>query len=416
MIARRCSRASTATRRSSRTCRGPKDGDCRPWRRCTRARGSWRARRRRACATIARSCIVDPLDVDAIAARARAAPARCDDDAVAATRRRASVADLTWRNCRARPPGGLAMRVALDVSAVPERIAGRRTLRRRAGATPARARGVDTTLVTRRDDATGGRRWSPAPDVAPLVPGARVARLVYEAWRLGTSEPAREASTCGTAALHDAPSGFDPDGGDDPRPHVLHESASGTSDRRSRSSAARSPTRPTHAQVLISVSEFTARQTRRARARPRARSSSRRTASTSSGSRPTHSTTSAARASTACRRTSRTSSSSGPSSRARGSTSCSRPSSELARDDPTLELWIAGQPGWGWRNSTTSSAAPPACVAHSPARLRRRGGAARRLLREARVRGLSVEGGGFRSAGPRGDGLRRVGGDHARTR
>ncbi len=92
-----CSSVSTATPRSSPTCRAPKGGVCRRSRRCTPARASSRARRRRASRTMTVSSRVDPLDVASIAEGLLAALHEgVDEDSRAA--RRTSVADLTWRN------------------------------------------------------------------------------------------------------------------------------------------------------------------------------------------------------------------------------------------------------------------------------------------------------------------------------
>jgi glycosyltransferase involved in cell wall biosynthesis len=84
------------------------------------------------------------------------------------------------------------VKVALDVSAVPPRIAGAgRYIAELAARLP--ERGEETTLVTRRDDATRWRERSPRSTVASIVPNARAARLTYEAWVLGTSQTARAA-------------------------------------------------------------------------------------------------------------------------------------------------------------------------------------------------------------------------------
>ena len=82
------------------------------------------------------------------------------------------------------------MRVALDVSAVPARVAGAgryvvELARRLPGA------GVTTTLVARRDDAARWREWSSARVLDP-VPPSRPARLAYEALRAGRGSLARE--------------------------------------------------------------------------------------------------------------------------------------------------------------------------------------------------------------------------------
>ncbi|MDE3107040.1 MAG: glycosyltransferase family 4 protein [Acidobacteriota bacterium] len=93
---------------------------------------------------------------------------------------------------RARSPGGLVVKVALDVSAVPPRIAGagRYVAEVAARLTPL---GVETTLVTRRDDLDRWRTRAPQTTLAPLVPTNRVGRLLYEATRLGSSPVARQA-------------------------------------------------------------------------------------------------------------------------------------------------------------------------------------------------------------------------------
>ena len=114
---------------------------------------------------------VDPLDVDAIAAGTASRRSRLDDgDAVDSRRagvgRRPHVAQR-----RPRPPGGVAMKVALDVSAVPTATRGRRSLHRGTGATRCPAHGVDTTLVTRRDDDAAVARL-----VAGVVRGVRRAQ------------------------------------------------------------------------------------------------------------------------------------------------------------------------------------------------------------------------------------------------
>ncbi len=84
------------------------------------------------------------------------------------------------------------MRLALDVSAVPSRPAGAgryvvEVARRVA------APGVEATLVARRGDAERWRDVAPGAGVAAVVPDGRVARLAYEALRLGTSPVAARA-------------------------------------------------------------------------------------------------------------------------------------------------------------------------------------------------------------------------------
>jgi glycosyltransferase involved in cell wall biosynthesis len=82
------------------------------------------------------------------------------------------------------------MKVALDVSAVPLKVAGAgRYIVEIARRLPSRS--VDTTLVTRHDDAGRWRDLSPEATLAPLVPTGRVARLATEAVLLGRSSTAR---------------------------------------------------------------------------------------------------------------------------------------------------------------------------------------------------------------------------------
>ena len=84
------------------------------------------------------------------------------------------------------------MKLALDVSAVPPQVAGAgRYIVELARRLPERS--VATTLITRRDDAERWGTWSPHAQLAPLVPAARVARLVSEAYLLGASTAARES-------------------------------------------------------------------------------------------------------------------------------------------------------------------------------------------------------------------------------
>lgn len=86
----------------------------------------------------------------------------------------------------------MVVRVVLDASAVPNKIAGAgRYVVELARRLP--AINVDTTLVTRRADA---ERWStlaPEAEVMNVVPDARVARLAYEGLLLGRSAATRGA-------------------------------------------------------------------------------------------------------------------------------------------------------------------------------------------------------------------------------
>jgi len=150
------------------------------------------------------------------------------------------------------------VRVALDVSAVPARPAGAgRYVVEIARRLP--SVGVTTTLVTRRDDAPRWSQISPQSTIAPLVPAARARRLLYEAWSLGTSATAREADvwhgphytmprrgdTASVVTIHDLTFFTNPE---------WHERSKVAYFRRAISYSA------AHAAVLVSVSEFTARQ------------------------------------------------------------------------------------------------------------------------------------------------------------
>lgn len=150
------------------------------------------------------------------------------------------------------------MKLALDVSAVPPRLAGAGRyigeLARRMPGT-----GVETTLVTRRDDTLRWHDWSPSSRIASIVPNARPSRLLYEAWLAGRSATARSvdvwhsphytmphrSSSPTVVTIHDLTFFTNPE---------WHERSKAPFFRRAISYAA------THADVLITVSEFTARQ------------------------------------------------------------------------------------------------------------------------------------------------------------
>jgi len=150
------------------------------------------------------------------------------------------------------------MRVALDVSAVPVRVAGAgRYIVELARRLPLRAE--DVTLVTRRDDAARWREVSTSATIAPLVPPRRVERLLYEAWRLGSSGVARHVDVwhaphytmphrCATntvVTIHDMTMFTNP---------AWHERSKVAFFRHAITYSA------THADALICVSDFTARQ------------------------------------------------------------------------------------------------------------------------------------------------------------
>jgi glycosyltransferase involved in cell wall biosynthesis len=149
------------------------------------------------------------------------------------------------------------MKVALDVSAVPLRVAGAgRYIVELAARLP--SRGVETTLVTRREDDVRWRTTSPAASIANIVPNARPARLTYEAWVIGTSRTAqdvdlwhaphytmpRRGTTPTVVTIHDLTFFTNPE---------WHERSKVTFFRRAITHSAQ------HARVLVSVSAYSAR-------------------------------------------------------------------------------------------------------------------------------------------------------------
>ncbi len=152
----------------------------------------------------------------------------------------------------------MAVKVALDVSAAPPRLAGAgRYIYELARRLP--PAGVATTLVCRRSDARRWSEWSPDASIAALVPTARAARLAFESVSLGTSGAARNADvwhsphytmphrgrTPTVVTIHDLTYFTNPE---------WHERSKAVFFRRAISYAA------SHARVLICVSDFTARQ------------------------------------------------------------------------------------------------------------------------------------------------------------
>jgi glycosyltransferase involved in cell wall biosynthesis len=149
------------------------------------------------------------------------------------------------------------MRVALDTSAVPNQPAGAgRYVVELARRLP--NRDIDTTLVTRRGDQERWHRYSPDARVSALVPRARAARLLFEATLLGRTRVAREvdvwhgphytmprrgATPC-VVTIHDMTFFTNPE---------WHERAKVLFFRRAIDYAAR------HARAIVSVSEYTAR-------------------------------------------------------------------------------------------------------------------------------------------------------------
>jgi glycosyltransferase involved in cell wall biosynthesis len=151
----------------------------------------------------------------------------------------------------------LAVKVALDVSAVPPQVAGAgRYIVEVARRLP--QRNVTTTLVTRRDDTERWAGISPEAILAPLVPSSRATRLAVEAYLLGASATAKENdlwhaphytmprrhSTPCVVTIHDLTFFTNPE---------WHERSKVAFFRRAITFSAQ------HASVLIAVSDFTAR-------------------------------------------------------------------------------------------------------------------------------------------------------------
>ena len=179
--------------RSWPTCRAPRAGGCRPMEALHEGARVVASATTPSAPNNPEVVLVDPLDVSAIAAGLVAAldAARREPARGASERGRSHVAQRGPRS-----PGELAMKVALDVSAVPLKVAGAgRYIVEIARRLP--ARGVETTLVTRRDDTERWRALSPNATLAPLVPDGRVARLATEAMLLGRARP-RGRATSGT--------------------------------------------------------------------------------------------------------------------------------------------------------------------------------------------------------------------------
>jgi glycosyltransferase involved in cell wall biosynthesis len=148
------------------------------------------------------------------------------------------------------------MKVALDVSAVPVRVAGAgryvvEVARRLAPA------GVAPTLVARRGDAERWRGWCPGVPIAPVVPSSRPVRLAYEAWVLGAG------ATAGAADVWHGPHYTMPRRGRTPTVVTVHDLSFFTHPEWHERSKVAFFSRAIryaahHARVLISVSETTA--------------------------------------------------------------------------------------------------------------------------------------------------------------
>ncbi len=152
------------------------------------------------------------------------------------------------------------MKVALDVSAVPARPAGagRYVIELARGLD---ARGVLRRVVSRRDDVERWREIAPNSALSAQVPSARASRLTYEAIRLG-----RGTSVAGADLWH-APHYTMPHRAAVPVAVTIHDMTYFTHPQwheRSKAPFFRRAIRyaAEHASVLISVSEFTAREIR----------------------------------------------------------------------------------------------------------------------------------------------------------
>ncbi len=230
------------------------------------------------------------------------------------------------------------MRIALDASAVPTRVAGAgRYVMEIARRLP--EAGAELVLVTRRSDVARWRACSPNAEVAPVVPDGRASRLIVEAWQLGQSTVARDASvwhgphytmphrgtTPAVVTVHDLTFFTHPQ---------FHERAKVVFFRRAIAYAVR------HARVLICVSDFTANQMREIF--------------------PAHGPIVVAPHGVDLERFAPEDERSvsepvsvpyvlfvGTIEPRKGLATLLGAFAHLARTDPTVELWIAGQSGWG---------------------------------------------------------------------
>jgi glycosyltransferase involved in cell wall biosynthesis len=283
------------------------------------------------------------------------------------------------------------VRVALDVSSAPAQLAGAgRYIVEVARRLPALE--IDTTLVCRRGDEHRWATISPQAALAPVVPNARALRLAYEAWLLGTSASARNAdlwhgphytmprrrSLPTVVTIHDLTYFTNPQ---------WHERSKVLFFRRAITYAAR------HADVLISVSDFTARQLdelvpghRPVVVAPLGVDLARFTTESQSDVSlfHTHSLTQGVPYIFFL----------GTIEPRKGLDVLLAAFEELARNDTTTELWLAGQTGWGLADFEAQLARHPAA-----ARIRRLGfvddDVVPALLRQARVVAYPSRGEGF---------------------
>ena len=290
----------------------------------------------------------------------------------------------------------------------------RRALRRRSGAAAASRSGWRPRWSLAATTRRGGAEWSPGASIARSCPTTRARRLAFEAWRLGS-----ERGRARHVDVWHAPHYTMPRRGSTPTVVTIHDLTFFTNPEwheRSKVAFFREPsaTRPRHADVLVSVSDFTARQLDELVPvhAPVVVASlgvnlERFTADSSARSRRSFTPT-------GWPSTSRTCSSSAPSNRERASTCSWTPSStsRARRDDRAL----ARRPGGVGRSRSSTNARPtPGGVEDPPAGLRRRRGPAGAAAPGAGRR-VPLARRGIRPARARGPGLWRDGRHHERDR
>ena len=399
----------------SRTCRAPRGGDCRPSRRSTRARGSWRARRRRAWRENAEVVLVDPLDVEAIAeglARALAARRRRAGPVPATSER--GPTHLAQR--RARSPGGAGGEGRARRLGGAARDRGRRAATSSSSPRAYPSRGVDTTLVTRAGDAARWRERSPTRDDRE----PRAQRASHSPRLRGAGRWARvarpEASTCGTrrttrcrtvgstptvVTIHDLTFFTNPEWHERSKVAFFRRAiAYAASPRRGCSCASATSARGCSKQILPVAR---ARRRRATRRRPRA------LPARSVGDDATCSRRNGLPAGAPLRLLRRA-----PIEPRKGLDVLLEAFDDAARRDDEVELWLAGQLGWGVgpdrgaarrrHRIATASAGSASSTTRAARPLSPRPGGGVPLARR-----------GLRPAGARGDGLWRAGRHDAST-